>query len=183
MIAVDAEGDGVDSNGNITMKGGTLLINGPTTGGNGALDYNGSFVLSGGVLMAAGSSGMAQNVSDTSTQTAVGITFDTPQAADTVISLTDQSGELLAAFRSAKTFQNLVISTPDLKQGETVVLASGGTVAGLTAFGNSTDETTVAEAAELGQLTLSDTVNNLSQSGAAVSSGAGMGGGPGGGMR
>lgn len=183
MIAVDAEGDGVDSNGNITMKAGTLLINGPTNGGNGALDYNGSFVLSGGILMAAGSSGMAQNVSDTSTQTAVGITFDTPQAADTVISLTDQSGELLAAFRSAKTFQNLVISTPDLKQGETVVLASGGTAAGLTAFGNSTDETTVAEAAELGQLTLSDTVNNLSQSGAAVSSGAGMGGGPGGGMR
>lgn len=179
-ITVDAEGDGVDSNGNITMKDGTLLVNGPTTGGNGALDYNGSFVLSGGVLMAAGSSGMAQNVSDTSTQVAVGITFDTSQAADTLISLTDESGELLAAFRSTKTFQNLVISTPDLKQGETVVLASGGTAEGLSTFGAATSAATVTDTTTLGQLTLSNTVNNLSQSGDAVNSETGMGG-PGGG--
>lgn len=38
-ITVDADGDGLDSNGNIFIKGGTTTVNGPTNAGNGALDY------------------------------------------------------------------------------------------------------------------------------------------------
>lgn len=42
-LSIDAEGDGLDSNGNVTMSGGIVIVNGPTQGGNGALDYNGTF--------------------------------------------------------------------------------------------------------------------------------------------
>ena len=49
--AVYASGDGIDSNGNIVMTGGTLLVFGPTDNGNGAIDYgdgNCSMTISGG---------------------------------------------------------------------------------------------------------------------------------------
>ncbi len=67
-IIVDASGDGLDSNGSIYMKDGVVIVNGPENGGNGALDYDGKFDVTGGLLIAAGSSGMAQSPSESSTQ-------------------------------------------------------------------------------------------------------------------
>ena len=61
-LSIDAEGDGLDSNGNVTMSGGIVIVNGPTQGGNGALDYNGTFEITGGTLVAAGTTDMAMNV-------------------------------------------------------------------------------------------------------------------------
>jgi hypothetical protein len=37
--SIDAGGDGLDINGTVQMTGGTVLINGPTNDGNGAIDY------------------------------------------------------------------------------------------------------------------------------------------------
>ena len=74
-LSIDAEGDGLDSNGNVTMSGGIVIVNGPTQGGNGALDYNGTFEITGGTLVAAGTTDMAMNVSG-GTQRSVAITFD-----------------------------------------------------------------------------------------------------------
>jgi hypothetical protein len=65
-VSVNSQGDGLDSNGNFVMTGGTAVVSGPTNSGNGSLDYNGTFEISGGLLMAAGSSGMVQASSDTS---------------------------------------------------------------------------------------------------------------------
>lgn len=56
-VTVNAEGDGLDSNGSFYMTDGTVLVNGPTMDGNGPLDYAGSFEISGGFLIAAGSRG------------------------------------------------------------------------------------------------------------------------------
>jgi hypothetical protein len=64
-VYVNAEGDGVDSNGDITMDGGNLVVAGPSSGGNGSLDFDGSFSFTGGNLIAVGSNSMAQ-VPDTS---------------------------------------------------------------------------------------------------------------------
>ncbi|HML36811.1 MAG TPA: carbohydrate-binding domain-containing protein, partial [Bacillota bacterium] len=67
-ITVNAAGDGLDANGSIYMTGGTVLVNGPTDNGNGALDYDGVFEISGGTLLTAGSSSMAMAPSTGSTQ-------------------------------------------------------------------------------------------------------------------
>lgn len=74
-VYVDATGDGPDSDGSITMTGGTVIVNGPTDVGNGALDYDGTFKQSGGTLIAAGSSRMAQAPSKDSPQRAIHMTF------------------------------------------------------------------------------------------------------------
>lgn len=57
---IDAGGDGLDSNGNIAMTGGTMEIYGAPNQENSALDYENSFDYQGGTLLAAGITGMTQ---------------------------------------------------------------------------------------------------------------------------
>lgn len=63
ILYLNADGDGLDSNGNIVMTGGYVLALGPTNGGNGVLDYDKTFKATGGYLLAIGCSGMNQSVS------------------------------------------------------------------------------------------------------------------------
>ncbi len=44
------EGDGIDSNGDITICGGEIYVNGPANGGNASLDYDGEAKITGGIL-------------------------------------------------------------------------------------------------------------------------------------
>lgn len=40
-LTINAEGDGLDSNGNASITGGNVVVNGPISDGNGTLDVNG----------------------------------------------------------------------------------------------------------------------------------------------
>ena len=60
-VVLDSQGDGVDSNGNVEIDGGTLLVNGPSSDGDGAFDYDGEATISGGTVLMAGAVGMAQS--------------------------------------------------------------------------------------------------------------------------
>lgn len=57
---ITANGDIIDSNGNINMTGGVVFAQGPSRGGNGLLDFDGTFTFSGGLLFGYGTSDMAQ---------------------------------------------------------------------------------------------------------------------------
>lgn len=129
-IVVNANGDGLDANGAITMTAGLVLVNGPTTNGNGAIDYDQTFVISGGVLVAAGSAGMAQAPSTTSTQYAVRVNLTTAQAAETLFHLATQSGADLLTFAPTKAYQSVVFSAPTLANGTTYVVHTGGSSTG-----------------------------------------------------
>ena len=59
ILTINSQGDGLDSNGNATISGGTVVVNGPSNDGNGALDVNGELAVTGGTVAAAGSAGMA----------------------------------------------------------------------------------------------------------------------------
>lgn len=125
-VVVNANGDGIDSNGSLYMDGGTVLVNGPTNNGNGPLDYNGVAEIAGGTFVAAGSSGMAQNFSDSSSQNSLLVAYSSVQKAGTLVSLLDESGKTILIFAPAKDYQSIVISTPKLEQGKTYTLYSGG---------------------------------------------------------
>lgn len=129
-IVVNASGDGIDSNGNIVISGGTLLVSGPTDNGNGAFDYGGEATVSGGTVILCGSSGMAQGFSDKSEQASFMYTPDSSASAGSSVALTDEKGNALASFIPAKQYNNVVISTPSLKNGSSYKLAVGGTVSG-----------------------------------------------------
>ncbi len=59
-VYVDASGDGIDSNGTITMTSGKLFVFGPTSGNNSALDFDNAFTYVGGEIFALSQQGMIQ---------------------------------------------------------------------------------------------------------------------------
>lgn len=122
-LVVVAEGDGIDSNGNITITGGETYVSGPTNGGNGSLDYGMNATISGGIFIAAGSNGMAQSFSNTSTQGVI-MTNANGSAGDE-ISIADGSGKTLAQFTAEKNYQVIVISAPGMDVGNTYTLNNG----------------------------------------------------------
>ncbi|GMK42504.1 hypothetical protein PCCS19_55640 [Paenibacillus sp. CCS19] len=126
-LSVDAQGDGLDANGGIAMSGGTVVVNGPTMNGNGSLDYDSTFEMTGGVLIAAGSSGMVQAVSDSSTQAGILMTYPQTQQAGTLIHLEDEAGNAIVTFAPSKDYQAVYISSPDMKKDTAYSLYSGGT--------------------------------------------------------
>jgi len=103
-----------------------VTVYGPTNDGNGSLDYDGTFVISGGSLIAAGSAGMAQAPSDTSSQRSIAMTFTDTQAAGTQVDVKDSSGKTIATVTPAKEFRTVVISSADLTDGGTYTISSGG---------------------------------------------------------
>lgn len=176
-IIMHVEGDGLDSNGTLTVSGGTVIIDGPSTGGNGSIDYDATGTITGGVVVALGSSDMAQNFS-TAEQGSVLVTFNGRGAASTVMSICDESGAVIIAFTSTKTFACAVFSAPEIKSGGTYKICMGGTVEGLDENGFA-HNTTVSGATELGSVTLT---SNIYGSGSGMMGGGGgrPGGGPGG---
>lgn len=126
-ITVNAGGDGIDSNGNLYITGGTVYVAGPTSNGDGALDYDGEASITGGTLIAAGSSGMVQGMESNSTQCSMLVNLSETIAAGSVISLKDSSGNVLISWTSPKQFSSVVISTAELAQGSTYTLVTGDT--------------------------------------------------------
>ncbi len=123
-LVVDASGDGIDSNGALTVTGGETYVSGPTNGGNGTLDYAGEAKVTGGIFVAAGSSGMAMGFGSTSTQGAIFVTYNT-QSAGSLVSLTNAAGEEILHWETTKTSGSIVLSCPEIKQGETYTLTVG----------------------------------------------------------
>jgi hypothetical protein len=128
--SVDSKGDGLDSNGSITMSGGTVVVNGPIENNNGSLDYDGTFVMTGGFLVAAGSSGMVQATSDKTTQAGVLMTYTKTQQAGALVHLEDSAGNTIITFAPAKNYQSVFVSSPTLKQDASYTLSSGGSSTG-----------------------------------------------------
>lgn len=124
-LTVDAGGDGVDSNGDLTVTGGETYVSGPTNDGNGALDYAGSATVSGGIFLAAGSSGMAQNFGENSTQGAILVTTQATAEAGTTVTLKNADGETLASYTPSKQFNSVLVSSGGLVKGETYTLEIG----------------------------------------------------------
>ncbi|MCX4559348.1 carbohydrate-binding domain-containing protein [Streptomyces phaeochromogenes] len=129
-LVVDSEGDGLDSNGTAEITGGTVVVNGPQQGGNGALDVNGDFGISGGVLLAAGSAGMAVAPSTDSEQGWLSATLDSSVPAGTTLHVVDSDGKVVATYVTSKSIQNVVYSSSAVKSGEEYEIHSGGTKSG-----------------------------------------------------
>lgn len=125
-LTVNAGGDGVDSNGSLLVTGGTTVVFGPVDGGNGAVDYGIAAKITGGAFIAFGSSQMAQNFGGYSTQGSILAASSSQQPANSLVTLTDENGEkLIVSLPSAKSFNSVVVSTPEVIQGSTYNLTLG----------------------------------------------------------
>lgn len=114
-VILNAQGDGLDSNGSISQSCGTVIVYGPTANNNGAIDYNGTYTFSAGFLLAIGSSGMAEAPTSVSQNT---LSINTATiSAGTWLAITDASGQAVVAFKTPKTISSIVFSSIYLTTG------------------------------------------------------------------
>lgn len=118
-ISVAASDDGIN------CAGGTVCVCGPTNGGNGALDYNGTATVTGGTLIACGAVGMEEGFGDNSTQYSVLHDLGSTVSANEKLTITDSDGKEILSFTPTKTWQSVVFTSADLKEGETYTITAG----------------------------------------------------------
>jgi hypothetical protein len=126
-LYINSLGDGIDSNGNIVLNGGTVIICGPTKSTDAAIDYDGTFTINSGLLLAVGSADEAQ-APNGGTQASVKFTVE-KQAANTVICIKDSDGNAIAAFESPKAFESVVFSGSGIAESASYTLSLGGSIA------------------------------------------------------
>lgn len=127
-------GDGVDSNGDLTINGGEIYIDGPSDNGNSAIDYGdrSSAYVNGGTLVAIGSSGMAEWMSDSSKQEVLMVKLGEQMEAGDV-ELTDNEGNVIVSYTALKSYDCVIISTAEVESGATYTLTTSGTTTEVTA--------------------------------------------------
>lgn len=133
-IHILAGGDGVDSNGDLTINGGEIYIDGPSDNGNSAIDYGdrSSAYVNGGMLVAIGSSGMAEGMSDSSKQEVLMVKLGEQMEAGDVV-LTDSEGNVIVSYTALKSYDCVIISTAEVESGATYTLTTSGTTTEVTA--------------------------------------------------
>lgn len=122
-VSVLAGGDGIDSNGDLTVTGGATYVSGPTSDGDGSLDFPGTGTVTVGVVMCAGSSGMAQNFSAAEGQGS--LLVDASGSAGDEVSLTDANGTVLASFTARASYACVLVTAPGVEDGGTYTLSYG----------------------------------------------------------
>ena len=122
-LTIQAGGDGIDSNGDLTVTGGETYVFGPVSDGDGSLDFAGTGTITGGVVMCAGSSGMAQNFGDASTQGSM-LVSASGQAGD-AIQLVGEDGNVVASCEARTSYSCVLVSAPGVESGKTYTLSCG----------------------------------------------------------
>lgn len=171
-------GDGIDSNGDITISGGTVIVFGSEGGADSALDYDGEASITGGTLAALGTAGMAQSVEPDDSHAVLMVTWSETQQAGTRLSLCDKNGQIVCSLEAPISFSSAVICTESMASGQTLSLYTGGDAnsdSQIITMGELTGGTKLCD------VTLTDGVTSISSDGSEASQGfGGMGGGMGG---
>ena len=147
-VTVNAEGDGIDSNGTATFSGGTVTVNGPVAGGNNALDSNGDLLLNGGTVTAGSTADMFEAPSSASTSGHLKIVNNAALTQGKTVQVTDSSGTVVANYKiTTSGVQLVLVSNKNIVKGQsyTVSVTSGSVDAAST--------TAASGASELGSFT------------------------------
>jgi len=124
-------GDGMDSNGDLTISGGTIIVHGPPAEPEVGLDVNGLFLENGGfTIVSQINSGMNEVPSNSSTQRSVMLRRTSALPAGTLFHIEDTSGNSLVTFAPAHNYSCILLSTVNLISATSYRVYTGGTCSG-----------------------------------------------------
>ncbi len=155
-LVVRAEGDGLDSNGDLMISGGTVQVYGPTSGGNGIFDKgdgNYTFSITGGTVWGCGSSDM----------------FESPNSSYLSGTVSATAGATFAAADSSGNVSSMITIPSDMNMGNAMLFYYGSDVSSVSLYSGGSYSGTLNEDGYGTGGTLSG--------GSAVSSSSGGGGG------
>ncbi|MBP5091047.1 MAG: carbohydrate-binding domain-containing protein [Bacilli bacterium] len=118
-LSLRSTGDGLDSNGDIKLNGGTVLVAGPTDGGNGPIDagdrnkvyFNGADVIS------VSSSGMLESNSFSTDSSAYTILVGGTVNSGTLVALLDSSGKEVLSTKATCSGGAVIFSSNKIRTG------------------------------------------------------------------
>ena len=120
---LDACGDALDSNGGVSLTGGSIGVWARTTTGEGAIDFNGTGTISGANLIVASTGGVMQ---DTATLTGQSVmVLSVSAASGDEIRLQREDGETLMSFTLENSCDTILVSSAQLAEGSAFSLLSG----------------------------------------------------------
>ena len=130
------DADGLDSNGDIFISGGTVYVSLVGSGSNSAVDYGsesgGVAEISGGTIIACGASSMAEAFDTSSTQASILYNTSTTAEAGTTLAIEDTDGNVLLSWDVPCSFSSALVSFPEMEVGGTYVVAIGDNVEEIT---------------------------------------------------
>ena len=109
------EGDGIDSNGWIVINGGTVISSACSDSADSGLDSDNGIYINGGTLVA---SGNMYDAVDGGDQTYAVFQFAQKQSGGQTYTLKNAAGDTVLEMTPANDFQYLVVSSPDLAEGD-----------------------------------------------------------------
>lgn len=157
-IYVNADGDGLDSNGDIEILAGTVIVDGPSMNNNSAIDINkGDVIIEEASLIAIGSSGMLVTPTQVS-QPVLTIIYDSTQTYDSTVTVFDSNGNEVLTINPAKSYQSIMMSHSSLETGNeyTIVYSNGDEVTitltdDITTIDQNGNETTISSGMSSGK--------------------------------
>lgn len=124
-------GDGIDSNGNVLMTGGTAVVHGPPSQPEVGLDYNGTCAVNGGLLVVSGTnSNMTQAPGTGSAQYSLKITTNQAISATTLFHIQNATGADVLTFQPMRNYYSIVFSSSAIQSGQSYSVYTGGSSTG-----------------------------------------------------
>lgn len=130
MLTINAEGDGIDSNGSLVIDGGYVVVSGASRGGNSAIDHDGLCLINGGTLIATGEAGMIENPSGASGQYVISAYMTKSCGAGELVTICDSTGKAVVSIAPLKSYGHIMFSSNAIKEGEVYTVYEGGNCTG-----------------------------------------------------
>ncbi len=123
IIYIDAEGDGIDSNKDAIINGGTIFVMGAENGGDAGIDTDDGYRINGGKVIALGSD-MLETPKKKSKQNSIAFVLDERIERNTLVTLMKKD-KVIVSFEAPKRFKTLIISDKTLTDGEYELYING----------------------------------------------------------
>ena len=134
--ATGRDADGIDTNGDLIITGGTIRVSLPGGGTNNAIDYGsesgGKATISGGTLAASGGAQMAENFDASSEQPVIMYNLTETVEGGTEVLVLNADGNDILSYTPTQSFNSIFLSCPEMKVGETYTVVIGETEEKLT---------------------------------------------------
>lgn len=124
-------GDGLDSNGNIQINGGTIVVHGPPNSPEVGMDYNGTCEMNAGFLVISGTnSNMTQAPGNSSDQYCLKIRSNQMLSSTTLFHIQNAAGDDVVTFQPLRNYYSIIFSSSALQSGASYSIYTGGTCTG-----------------------------------------------------
>jgi hypothetical protein len=142
LVASTSGGDGLDSNGDILITGGTTIVHGPPQSPEVGMDFNGTCDMNGGFLVISGTnSNMTQAPNSSSDQYCLKIKSSQSLSATTLFHIQNASGGDVLTFQPSRAYYSIIFSSDALVNGASYSIYTGGTCTGTKVDGLYTEGT------------------------------------------